>query len=347
MKRRAFSLAEMLVAMLVVAIIMALSTPMITKKTEQNNSLSFWTGLTGGNIAFNQDTKENSVIIGGNTAHLTKISSETKNIPKLSISTKEKSPHIGFIYSDEPSGTLTINDGISLGKNVDTKEGGIAIGFKAKALGKNSIAIGHNIINTEPNAIKLGNETSSVQISGTLKVKNLIVDGGATFSENFIKSLFETYFIEYGKPLLQTTKPTQEINTSNTIPEGFSEEMLELIFNQMQNQLSDKRLKNIISENTDSIEKLKEIKTYNYTFKSDSSKTPRVGVIAQELKNVFPNSVKKNNEGYYQIRQEDMFYAMLNTIKELHSQSETLNKRLKAQEEELRELKKEIENLKK
>lgn len=82
---------------------------------------------------------------------------------------------------------------------------------------------------------------------------------------------------------------------------------------------SDRRLKNINSEFTGGLDKIRQIQTYNYTLKSDKDKKPRVGVIAQELKKIFPHAVTQNPEKYLAIRQDDMFYAMLNSTKQLES----------------------------
>ena len=80
---------------------------------------------------------------------------------------------------------------------------------------------------------------------------------------------------------------------------------------------SDIRLKNIQGEYVAGLNEIRQIKTYNYTYKKDKSKTPRVGVIAQELQKVFPNAVIKEPKGYLTMRDEDLFYAMINSIKQL------------------------------
>ena len=77
---------------------------------------------------------------------------------------------------------------------------------------------------------------------------------------------------------------------------------------------------------------------FNYTFKKDETKTPHVGVIAQDLQKVFPDAVKKGTDGFLTIRFEDMFFAMINAIKELDT-------RLTALEKENQELKARIERL--
>lgn len=86
---------------------------------------------------------------------------------------------------------------------------------------------------------------------------------------------------------------------------------------------SDKRLKYDITENKDGLNKILKLKPYNYTYKSDEN-TPQVGVMAQDLQKIFPNAVSKDKKGFLQIRMEDMFYALVNSVKELAQKIEDL-----------------------
>ena len=81
--------------------------------------------------------------------------------------------------------------------------------------------------------------------------------------------------------------------------------------------ISDKRLKNINSLYTAGVEELKKLKIYNYTLKKDKNRTPGVGVLAQDLQKVFPNAVTEGDDGFLRIRWDDMFYAIINAVKEL------------------------------
>ena len=81
--------------------------------------------------------------------------------------------------------------------------------------------------------------------------------------------------------------------------------------------LSDRRLKNISGESTAGLDKIRALKVFNYTFKKDEKKTPHVGVVAQDLQEIFPDAVTMDFDGYLRIRQEDMFYAVVNAVKEL------------------------------
>ena len=105
-----------------------------------------------------------------------------------------------------------------------------------------------------------------------------------------------------------------------------------------QRQDSDRRLKYVGKDNNDGLAKIKQLKVFNYVYKKDTTKTPHVGVIAQDLQKVFPNAVQKGKDGFLTIRMEDMFYAVINAIKELDA-------KYQAQEQRINELEKRIEKL--
>lgn len=88
--------------------------------------------------------------------------------------------------------------------------------------------------------------------------------------------------------------------------------------------LSDEKLKTDIVLNNDGLEQILSLVPYNYTFKSDKSKKPQVGVIAQDLQKVFPSSVFKGEDGYLRIRWDEMFYACINSIKTLFKKIEVV-----------------------
>ena len=101
--------------------------------------------------------------------------------------------------------------------------------------------------------------------------------------------------------------------------------------------------KNIGEVFTGGLEKIKQLKVYNYTFKDDKDKTPRVGVIAQDLKKVFPDAVAKGEDGFLRIRWEDIFYALVNAVKELDLRITTENTALKKRVAELEKQNKDLE----
>lgn len=99
-------------------------------------------------------------------------------------------------------------------------------------------------------------------------------------------------------------------------------------------KLSDIRLKENISDNTDAIEKIMLVMPYNYSYKADNDNTPQVGVIAQDLQKYFPNSVSEDNNGYLQIRKDELFFATINSIKSLNSSLQNISNDIESLEKD-------------
>lgn len=132
------------------------------------------------------------------------------------------------------------------------------------------------------------------------------------------------------------------------------EKNLSLPVPQNWNPSSDRRLKNVGDVYKGGLAELKKLEFYHYTFKKDENKTPRVGVMAQDLQKVFPDAVIKGEDGFLRIRLEDMFYAVINAVKELDTRLTAISEQVKsnvdlisklqdkvtAQDSEIKELKK-------
>ena len=101
-------------------------------------------------------------------------------------------------------------------------------------------------------------------------------------------------------------------------------------------------------------EEIKKLEVFHYTFKKDPNQTQRVGVMAQDLQKIFPDAVFKGEDGFLRIRLEDMFYAVINVVKELDAKIAAISEQVKsnldltaklqqkvdAQEKQIAELKK-------
>lgn len=110
---------------------------------------------------------------------------------------------------------------------------------------------------------------------------------------------------------------------------------------------SDRRLKDIGLKSKIGLNEINKLNIYNYTFKNDKTKAPQVGVIAQELQKVFPNSVFKADDGYLRIKWDEMFYAAINAIKELDKKIIAISKKATKVETQISKLEKENVVLKK
>lgn len=146
---------------------------------------------------------------------------------------------------------------------------------------------------------------------------------------------------------------TGEITIDGTKVKDAIEDLYQKI-DDINNTYSDERLKNIKGESTAGLKEILALEVKNYTYKNDKEKTPHVGVIAQQLQKIFPNSVTKDKDGYLKIKTEEIFYAMVNSIKELYNNLQDavakisgLDKRISELEKENKALKKQNEDIEK
>lgn len=109
---------------------------------------------------------------------------------------------------------------------------------------------------------------------------------------------------------------------------------------------SDRRLKNIGTKSIAGLKELNQLKIYDYTFKNDKSKHSQIGVMAQDLQKVFPNSVFEGPDGYLRIRWDEMFFASINAIKEIDKKIVNLVNRATKVETQIAKLEQENVELK-
>ncbi|MBQ6516940.1 tail fiber domain-containing protein [bacterium] len=203
-------------------------------------------------------------------------------------------------------------------------EGAIAVGPYAVASGINSLAMGDNATAASNDSYVIGKE-STTSVQNTILISHGTTASGITAGEidpiGGIGHSFEPKIaISYPNSVI-LGGPNMNVAFMGTTYSPHTLSANEIIVNDLYCsnpvQSSDSRLKNVGGEYTSGMDKINQLKVYNYTFKNDP-KNKRVGVVAQELIKIFPNAVSKDNEGYYTIRQEDIFYAMVNAIKELN-----------------------------
>lgn len=100
---------------------------------------------------------------------------------------------------------------------------------------------------------------------------------------------------------------------------------------------SDARLKNISGDNTAGLKEISQLKVKNFTYKNDKKKTPHVGVIAQDLQKVFPNSVFQDGlSKYLKISREEIFWACVNAIKELNEKLQDIVAKIAGLDEKIK-----------
>jgi len=95
---------------------------------------------------------------------------------------------------------------------------------------------------------------------------------------------------------------------------------------------SDTRLKNKISDITDALTNIKQIDTWKYSWKDDTSNTPKLGVTAQSVQSVYPEVVgkraklKDNSDltEYLNVAYTELIPVCIAAIKELSAKVEAL-----------------------
>ncbi len=322
-KKTAFTLAEVVVVMAILGIMMAAFAPVVTKRANTSGNMfkNFTTsdGHTG--LYYGTTGDQKTVNIGDSS-----ITTDAKFDPKLLLisniftdgaTANSITPALGFAYKKDSTTNVSYNGQLTMLKDPGdaNDRGRLVLGgelnknYTTNTLKKNSTIVGLNACegNTAENVICLGSY-SGIQNNN---VSNRIFIGkrDVTYSSGNI------YF---GNTTLNTLITTVT---------------------------SDIRLKNVGKEFTGGLDEINQLKFYNYTYKRDADKTPRVGVMAQDLQKVFPNAVNENSEGYLYIRKDDMFYASLNAIKELFAKMTDNSAKIKELEERNAVLEKQVKEL--
>lgn len=193
---------------------------------------------------------------------------------------------------------------IAIGEETSAKgANSVAIGKGATVKYENSVAIGKSVNATKKNQIVLGTADYTVHIPG-----NLIVDGDFTVDNLSVKILNVTSKLkarlDFDNNNLYTLEMGSKVGGSYQVLAGFE-------------LPSDRRLKNVGEVFKGGLAEINKLETFHFTYKKDEAKTPHVGVIAQDLQKIFPDAVIKGEDGFLRIRMEDMFYALVNAVKEL------------------------------
>ena len=145
--------------------------------------------------------------------------------------------------------------------------------------------------------ITLGSATSTIFMPGNFVVDGSVILGGNLTSEVYLR----------GGAYEVKDRPLQRIG-DNTSSKGlrattFQGDNGKVTIGDI-TRTSDRRLKNVGEKFTGGMDEIKKLDLYNFTFKSDKTKTPQVDVVAQDLQKIFPNSVWEGADKYLRIRRD-------------------------------------------
>lgn len=339
----AFTLAEIMVVLFVLTVILAAFAPMMTTRTKVNKT-SPWTYASPdtANTYFGVSPNQ-TVMIGQKT----KPAADFKN--RLTINTGSADQlHMLFKQGANILGQLNLNnDNVVLGGNreaISTGTGNTVVGteaFKANTEGVQNTSIGLQSLY----ANTTGNYNTAIGVAAMPNNTNGQYNTAIGYKAcEGVNANYTTCIGAFSGPNVPSNATLNTIyigNTASSIYVYGTSELRNLITS------SDIRLKNVKGENNDGLDKIKKIKIYNFSYKDDKKNTPRVGVMAQDLKKIFPDAVTKGQDGFLRIRQEDMFYAMINAIKELANKDTAKDQKIKALEKKNAELEARLEKLEK
>ena len=251
--------------------------------------------------------------------------------------------------------TAQSGSAIAIGSAEAKGSSGIAMGFYAKANGTNNIALGNRACQhvTGSNKICIGANSGPISSSSQRSddIERIYIGSSGTFQppQKTSDRGGSVSSVEYNAPLEihKSGNDAVVILNSNLIVRGniwflarkydrfgaiyqaYGSDYVNVDSGASApspDSWSDRRLKYVGKEFTSGLDKIRTLKVFNYTFKKDETKEPRVGVMAQDLQKIFPDAVKKGEDGFLRIRMEDMFYAVINAIKELDTRVTALEK---------------------
>jgi hypothetical protein len=242
------------------------------------------------------------------------------------------------IGHEAKAGKTGASNGIAIGYGaVSQGQNAVAIGYGAVASKNHSTAIGNGAQTEYENEIRIGTVNDFVRIRG-----NLIVDGNVMLG-------YDDGNDNRGKfvAIRECPKSLDNDSSGHLVGMGYADnsrlwrsqwsDYSDFVFHpkfrngaKIYVHYSDKRLKDIGKKYEAGLAELKKLDFYHFTFKSDKDKTPYVGVIAQDLQKVFPDAVTSDIYGYLRIRWDEMFYAVINAVKELDTRITTLAEQVKA-----------------
>ncbi len=179
-KRKGFSLVEMMVVMLLIAVVLAASAPMITRKVsrERSDKIFDMLGTDPNNAVEYVKGRNQRIFMNGRKDGYVGIVETGVNIPTNSVlfgqnilspfnyATKETSANnlvgIGFGTTNYLNSVAigykaaANTDAVSIGNSANGNEYGVAIGSNSQTRYKNSVAIGYSARTTGENAVAIG-----------------------------------------------------------------------------------------------------------------------------------------------------------------------------------------------
>ena len=324
----AFTLAEMMVVLLILTICLAAFAPLMTKRRTVDISSPWRYASNNSDIYYGMGSTQ-TAMIGQNSKSAddnARLIINTTDNNQRQIVFRQAGTYVGHLRMDSDGNTAL---GINVLNADTTSVRNTALGYNALpkiTSGNDNVALGHNALY----ALIDGDGNSAVGVNNIphLEYGDGNVGVGHNTFFNLVNGNYNTAVGRYAciNVVGGSNKTCIGANSGPTATDSSSTEIVYLGSSSTTGIVSgvssisvysDKRLKDVKEEYKKGLEQIRNIVPKLFVYKSDKEKNVRLGVIAQELQKVLPEAVVKNGDGYLIVHQEYIQYALLNAVKQL------------------------------
>jgi len=248
------------------------------------------------------------------------------------------------------TGSYNVSSGAYSMRNNTTGSENVASGYSAlnqNTTGANNTAIGTNALyanTTASNNTAVGHAAGSTITEGTFNV--CIGRSAGNYGASLTTGAQNTYIGPYAGPSASSVNHELCITTSNSQGKGGTTGFINPngggIYqgnnSSSWSTTSDQRLKKNIVDNTEGLDKVVQIRVRNFEYRTEKEiieleelpvhtvvkkEGVQLGVIAQELQEICPDCVKTETTGVISVDSDNIFWHMVNAIKDLKALNDT------------------------
>jgi hypothetical protein len=261
---------------------------------------------------------------------------------------------IGFGTQSKGIGAVAIgweaiaegNESIALGRQSKSNgSGSITLGEINEANGLRSIAMGYFSKANNQDAIAMGNQ---VQANGFVSIATGVEtrasgDQASTFGYGTVARAYRSMAIGSFNDSIASSNPSMIVatdpafivgNGTNNTTRSNALTLFKngnMIISGTLTQSSDARLKKDIEPINDAVQKLEKLSGYHYHWKNEVENPGlQTGLLAQEVKEVFPELVVENHKGEMSVNYSGMIPYLLEAVKSQQQTIEQLKQEIKA-----------------
>ncbi|MDD3594111.1 MAG: tail fiber domain-containing protein [Candidatus Gastranaerophilales bacterium] len=339
--KKAFTLAETIMTLVIVGLVVTASIPIFTEKTFGPRALDddsrVWRSCTDNNKGL--CTMKPVAVNVGNPETTSVPYSFYANTNDFLI-TDSFNPiiyQIGYYYfvtKDKNVFFTTTADSHS----IQTGSNNVIVGAIniPSIMGSDNVVIGNNTIGAINNSVIIGSGNTLSALA------NLLVIGNGNIASTPNSTVIGNSKTQGIGELLRIGDFFKVTNTTVTLfPASSIDTELSISGTTNATKLikSDVRLKNLQGKYEKGLNEVDKLNPVEFYYNKDDKKYKQTGLIAQDVRTVFPEAVITGPDGYLMLDTMPVFYAMFNALKEL-------DEKTKLQKKHNEELRKEINKIK-